>query len=62
MFSYELCVNGAAVRVAVAQLDDGLFRATVEGDNKIQAHGRSAMEAGWKAALRASFQSDVEAA
>ena len=62
MFSYELIVNGAAVRVTVAQIEAGLYRATVQGANHIQAHGETPQRAAEKAAMKASYQADTEAA
>lgn len=62
MYSYELIVNGAAVRVTVAQAEGDLYRATVQGANHIQAHGETPEAAANKAAMKASYHADNEAA
>jgi len=54
MFTIEMIVCGVAVRVAVTQIDEGMFRGTVIGNPHAQGVASTPEKAAQKAAARQS--------
>lgn len=62
MFTHEVIVQGAAVRVAVAQVEDGLYLAKLVEESGIEAYGETEHEALRKACARLEAQGSMLAA